>query len=159
MIEFMDALLFGLEAWTTVQKKLAQRALANKVVRRMMYVQLGQAWRAWRGRVREGKDKRTKVYRAAALMLRTAAAKAFRTWVCHVEWKREKRQIIMRCRSQSICSQENHAYCENVAECPKVQHCGSTSLAYGQLRLCAHVYTVLSEHMHLGVLYSGGSGR
>lgn len=63
----------------------------------MKHVQLGQAWRAWRAQVRDGKEKRCKVYRAAALMLRTRAAKAFRTWVGHVEWKREKRHIIQRC--------------------------------------------------------------
>lgn len=76
--------------------------MANKVVRRMKHVQLGQAWRAWRARVRGSKDKRAKVYRAAALMLRTQAAKAFRTWVCHVEWKRVKRQIVQRCGDQPM---------------------------------------------------------
>lgn len=80
-----------------MQKRREKRAQLNKMIRRMKYIHVGQAWRAWVRKVAASKDKRPKIYRAAMLMLRTRAAKAFRSWVDFVHRRIEKRKIIARC--------------------------------------------------------------
>jgi hypothetical protein len=67
-----------------MQKRRDKRAAAARMVRRMVYLRQGQAWRAWVRRVAASKEKRPKAYRAACLMLRTRAAKAFRSWQAFV---------------------------------------------------------------------------
>lgn len=79
-----------------LQKQMDKRATAGKMLRRMMYIKLGQAWRAWRARVGASKEKHAKLFRAVACFTKMQARKAFSSWVDYVAWQAEKRDIVAR---------------------------------------------------------------
>jgi len=68
-----------------------------KVLRRMTYVRLGQAWAAWKGRVVESKEKATKVFRAASYIMKLQLTKAWNSWKAFLEWRHFKHNIVERC--------------------------------------------------------------
>ena len=111
---------------SVVQTRRDKRAVANKVLRRMIYNRVGQAWRAWRARVGASNEKQRKLFRAGACFMRLQASKAFRTWVDVVEWRREKRLLVLRCALATQGFDRKHA-----AVCPCQSHNTHASLSSG----------------------------
>lgn len=90
-----------------VQVKRYKQDTMHRVVRRMQYMKVGQAWRAWVAKAQGSKEKQRKVYKAAVLFMKFQLGKAFRTWVDYVNWKQQKRSIVQRCVS---CSPRSRVY-------------------------------------------------